>query len=164
MLIRQIFNSPGHNFVGHHGQPPGDFPLVEVANVECVAGHGLRGDRYFDFRENYKGQITFFSAEVFEKLCTHFRIKDKPPGVLRRNVIVSGVDLLSLIGREFEVQGVRFRGTQHCAPCDWMNVAFAPGAKQFLKDNAGLRAQILSDGTIAVGEARLSILSEPIQA
>jgi MOSC domain-containing protein YiiM len=155
MLIRQIFISPGHNFVGHHGQPPGDFPLVEVPNVECVAGHGLRGDRYFDFREDYKGQVTFFSAEVFEKLCAHFRIKDKPPGVLRRNVIVSGVDLLSLIGREFEIQGVRFRGTQHCAPCEWMETAFAPGAKQFLKDNAGLRAKILSDGTITVGDAKL---------
>jgi MOSC domain-containing protein YiiM len=159
MLIRQIFISPGHNFVGHHGQPPGDFPLVEVPNVECVAGHGLRGDRYFDFREDYKGQVTFFSAEVFEKLCAHFRIKDKPPGVLRRNVIVSGVDLLSLIGREFEIQGVRFRGTQHCAPCEWMNVAFAPGAEQFLKDNAGLRAKILTDGTITVGDAQL-VLAE----
>ena len=128
-----------------------------------MAGYGLRGDRYFDFRENYKGQITFLSAEVFEKLCASFGIKDKPAGVLRRNVIVSGVDLLSLIGREFEIQGVRFRGTQHCAPCEWMNTAFAPGAEQFLKNNAGLRAKILSDGTIAVGDARLSILSEPVQ-
>ena len=72
MLIRQIFISPGHNFVGHHGRPPGDFPLVEVPKVECVAGHGLRGDRYFDFREDYKGQVTFLSAEVFEKLCANF--------------------------------------------------------------------------------------------
>lgn len=160
MLIRQIFISPGHNFVGHHGRAPGEFPLVEVPNVECVAGHGLRGDRYFDFRENYKGQITFFSAEVFEKLCANFGITDKPAGVLRRNVIVSGVDLLSLIGREFEIQGVRFRGTQHCAPCEWMNIAFAPGAKEFLKDNAGLRAKILSDGTITVGDAQL-VLAEP---
>ncbi len=39
-----------------------------------------------------------------------------------------------------------------------MNVAFAPGAEQFLKDNAGLRARILSDGTITVGDARLSVL------
>ena len=116
---------------------------MEVSEVECVAGRGLRGDRYFDFREDYKGQVTFFSAEVFEKLCANFGINDKPAGVLRRNVIVSGVDLLSLIGREFEIQGVRFRGTQHCAPCEWMNIAFAPGAEQFLKDNAGLRARDL---------------------
>jgi MOSC domain-containing protein YiiM len=163
MLIRQIFISPGHNFVGHYGQPPGTFPLVEVLEVECVAGRGLRGDRYLDFRENYKGQITFFPFEVFEKLCAHFDIHDKPASVLRRNLIVSGVDLLSLIGREFEIQGVKFRGTQHCAPCEWMNLAFAPGAEQFLKDNAGLRAQILSDGMITVGEAPLSILPELIQ-
>ena len=155
--IQQIFISPGHNFVGRHGLSPRDFPLVEVAQVECVAGHGLRGDRYFDFREDYKGQITFFASEVFEKLCTHFGVKDKSAGILRRNVIVSSVDLLSLIDREFEIQGVRLLGTQHCAPCEWMNVAFAPGAEQFLKENAGLRARILSDGIISVGDARLSV-------
>ena len=76
MLIRQIFISPGHNFVGHYGQPPGSFPLVEVSEVECVAGRGLRGDRYLDYRDNYKGQITFFSTEVFEKLCANFGIHD----------------------------------------------------------------------------------------
>jgi len=161
MRIQQIFISPGHNFVGRHGMAALDFPLIEVAEVECIAGRGLRGDRYFDFRENYKGQITFFSAEVFQRLCQHFAIADKPAGVLRRNVIVSGVDLLSLVGREFEIQGIRMLGTQHCAPCGWMNVAFAPGAEQFLKENAGLRAQILSDGLISLGEASLSIRSDP---
>ena len=108
-----------------------------------------------------KGQITFLPYEVFEKLCAHFDIHEKSAGVLRRNLIVSGVDLLSLIGREFEIQGVRLRGTQHCAPCEWMNLAFAPGAEQFLKDNAGLPRPDLDDGIIAVGEARLSILSSP---
>lgn len=162
MLIRQIFLSPGHNFVGRHGLSPHDFPLVEVREAECVAGRGLRGDRYFDFGEDYKGQVTFFSTEVFEKLCANFGVDNKSGGVLRRNMIVSGVDLLSLVNREFEIQGVRLCGTQHCAPCAWMNVAFAPGAEEFLKDNAGLRARILSDGKITVGEARLS-LSEPLQ-
>jgi MOSC domain-containing protein YiiM len=160
VFVRQIFISPGHNYFGHHGKAPDDYPLVEIPRIECVAGHGIRGDRFYDYRKNYKGQITFFASEVFEKLCANFGIKDKPPGVLRRNVIVAGVDLFSLIGREFEIQGVRFRGTQHCAPCEWMNVAFAPGAQQFLKNNAGLRAQILSDGTIAVGDAQL-VLAEP---
>jgi MOSC domain-containing protein YiiM len=160
VFIRQIFISPGHNYFGHYGKAPDDYPLVEVPRIECVAGQGIRGDRFYDFRKNYKGQITFFSSEVFEKLCANFGVKDKPAGVLRRNVIVSGVDLLSLIGREFEIQRVRFRGTQHCAPCEWMNGAFAPGAEHFLKDNAGLRAQILSDGTIAVGDAQL-VLAEP---
>jgi MOSC domain. len=157
VVIHQIFISSEHNFVGHHGEEPGNSPLIERQRIDCVAGKGLAGDRYFNHREDYKGQITFFSAEVFEKLCANFGINDKSIGVLRRNVIVSDIDLLSLIGCDFEIQGVKFHGTQHCAPCEWMDVAFAPGAKEFLKTNAGLRAKILTDGSISVGEARLVI-------
>jgi MOSC domain-containing protein YiiM len=158
--IEQIFISPAHNFVGHYGQAPGTSPLVEKERIECVAGQGLLGDRYFNHREDYKGQITFFSAEIFERLRARFGIREKPAGVLRRNVIVSGVDLLSLIGCEFEIQGVKFRGTQHCAPCEWMDVAIAPGAKEFLKENGGLRAKILTDGELHVGDAQLRIVKD----
>ena len=160
MVIRQIFISAGHNYFGHHGRAPDDFPLVEVEQVECVAGHGIRGDRFFDYRDDYKGQITFFSHEVFEKLTAHFGLKDKSAGVLRRNVVVSGVNLNDLIGEEFSIQGVRFRGKAHCKPCYWMNQAVAPGAEEFLQGKGGLRAQILSDGVIAVGDAQL-VLAEP---
>jgi len=51
-----------------------------------------------------------------------------------------------VIGREFEIQGVRFHGTEECRPCYWMEQAFAPGANEFLKGRGGLRAEILSDG------------------
>jgi MOSC domain-containing protein YiiM len=160
MFIRQIFISPGHNYFGHHGKPPDDFPLVEVARIDCVAGHGIRGDRFYDYKDNYKGQITFFSFEVFERLARHFGLPQKSPGALRRNVIVSGIDLNDLIGEEFSVQGIRLRGTGHCRPCYWLDQAFGPGTEEFLKGNGGLRAEILSDGAIAVGEAEL-LLTEP---
>lgn len=160
MFIRQIFISPGHNFFGHHGKPPDDYPLVEVPRIECVAGHGIRGDRFYDYRENYKGQITFFSSEVFAKLAGHFGLTSKSPGVLRRNIIVSGIDLLELIGEEFAIQGVRLRGTGHCKPCYWLDQAFAPGTEEFLEENGGLRAEILSDGAITIGDAQL-VLAEP---
>jgi len=160
MIIRQIFISPGHNYFGHHGRAPDNFPLLEVAQIECVAGSGIRGDRFYDYRDDYKGQITFFSLEVFEKLASHFRLTNKSPGDLRRNVLVSGVNLNDLIGEEFSIQGVPLRGTAHCKPCYWMNQAIAPGAEKFLQGNGGLRAQILSDGVIAVGDAQL-VLTEP---
>ena len=160
MLIRQIFISSGHNYFGHHGKPPDNFPLVEVHRIECVAGHGIRGDRFYDYRDNYKGQITFFSLEVFEKLALHFGLTGKSPGLLRRNVIVSGIDLNDLIGEEFSIQGVRLRGTGHCRPCYWLDQAFAPGTEEYLKGNGGLRAEILSDGAIAVGDAQL-LLAAP---
>jgi MOSC domain-containing protein YiiM len=160
MLIRQIFISPGHNYFGHHGKPPEDFPLVEVPRIDCVASHGIRGDRFYDYKDNYKGQITFFSLEIFEKLARHFGLTTKSAGELRRNVIVSGIDLNELIGEGFSIQGVRLRGTGHCRPCYWLDQAFAPGTEDFLEGNGGLRAEILSDGAIAVGEAQL-LLAEP---
>jgi MOSC domain-containing protein YiiM len=161
MFIRQIFISSGHNYFGHHGRRPDDHPLVEVPRIECVAGRGIRGDRFYDYRDDYKGQITFFSFEIFEKLRNHFGLKDKSPGALRRNVIVSGANLNDLIGQEFSIQGVRLRGTAHCRPCYWLNHAIAPGAEEFLAGNGGLRAQILTDGQIALGEAEL-VLTEPL--
>ena len=160
MLIRQIFISPGHNYFGHHGRRPDDYPLVEVQRIECVARRGIRGDRFYDYRDNYKGQITFFSFEVFERLARHFGLTSKSAGALRRNVIVSGIDLNDLIGEEFSIQGVRLRGTGHCRPCYWLDQAFAAGTEQFLKGNGGLRAEILTDGDIAVGDAQL-LLAEP---
>ncbi len=150
-----MFISPGHNYFGHHGRAPDDYPLIEVDRIECVAGHGIRGDRFFDYKDNYKGQITFFSLEVFERLRAKFPEMDKGAGVLRRNVIVSGVDLNALIGEEFELQGVRFRGTAHCKPCYWLDTAFAPGTEKALAGNGGLRALILTSGWLTTGAAEL---------
>ena len=148
--IRHIFISPGHNFVGHHGKPPGDSPTVELSEARCIAGRGIEGDRYLDFKDDYKGQVTFFAREVFDRMCAQFGIRDKSPGVLRRNLITEGADLNALIGAEFEVQGVRFLGTQECAPCHWMNTVFTEGAEAALKGHGGLRAKILSDGVLCV--------------
>ncbi len=150
MKIWHLYISPGHNFFGHHEKPPGDHATLEVQEVDCVAGHGIQGDRFFDFKENYKGQITFFAQEVFAALCAELKLSGKSPGLARRNVLVEGVDLNALIGVDFEIQGVHFRGMTQCAPCYWMDRAFSPGAEQFLQNRGGLRAQILTSGKLCV--------------
>jgi len=122
--------------------------MIEVPVIECVAGRGIHGDRYLDFKDNYKGQITFFSLDVFDELCTALGVHDCSPAAARRNVITRGIDLNGFIDKEFEIQGVRFYGTEESAPCYWMDRAFAPGAQVFLKGNGGLRARILSDGKL----------------
>lgn len=148
--VRNLFISPGHNFFGRQNQPAGEHPTLEVVEIECVAGHGIRGDRFFDFKQDYKGQATFFAQEVFEAMCAELKIVGKSPGASRRNIVAEGVDLNALVGTEFEVQGVRFRGTAECSPCHWMDAAFAPGAEKFLHRRGGLRAQILTDGILRV--------------
>lgn len=150
--------SPGHNYFGHHGAPAGTEPILEVESVECVAGRGLRGDRFFDFKPDYKGQITFFALETFEALAAALGVVGGRPVAVRRNVFTRGVDLLALVEREFELQGVRFRGSEECRPCEWMDAAVAPGAHEWLKGRGGLRARILSDGPLRRGEGVLRVL------
>jgi MOSC domain-containing protein YiiM len=151
VLIRQLCISSGHNFFGHHGKPAGGNRIVSVSEIECVAGRGIRGDRFFDFKENYRGQITFFAMEEFASLCAALSVRNKTPSVLRRNVITAGMDLNRLIGEEFEIQGVRFRGNEECKPCYWMDQAFGCGAEELLRGHGGLRASILTGGTLRAG-------------
>lgn len=125
--------------------------MVEVPEVECHAGHGLKGDRFFDHKKNYRGQVTFFQQEVYEDLQSMLQVYDRQPDVFRRNIIVSGIDLNLLIGDRFTLQGVEFEGTEECSPCYWMDRAFAPGAKEALHNRGGLRAKIITDGTLKTG-------------
>jgi MOSC domain-containing protein YiiM len=148
LQVLRLFISPGHNFFGHHGKPPGKHPTLEVPSVRCVSGLGIEGDRFFDYKDRYKGQITFFSREVYDQLCGQLNVHDKSPGVFRRNVFCAGVDLNTLVGKDFLLQGIQFRGRQECSPCYWMDEAFGPGAEAFLKGRGGLRAEILSAGEL----------------
>ena len=150
MRIRHIFISPGHNFVGHHGKPPSENPTLDVREARMLAGRGIEGDRYLDFKDDYKGQVTFFEWEVYERMIEKFSVIGKGPEIFRRNIITKFIYLNSLIGIDFEVQGVRFLGTQESAPCHWMNEIFAEGAEEALKGHGGLRAKILCDGVLRV--------------
>ena len=53
MNIAALYVSPGHNYFGHHGLPPGDNPVVSVPAVECLAGRGLAGGRFQDYKQDY---------------------------------------------------------------------------------------------------------------
>jgi len=148
--IRHLFISPGHNYFGHHGQPAGGHPILRREEIECVAGRGIRGDRFLDYKPDYKGQITFYAWENLVRMWDELGIPEnaRDPAATRRNVITTGFDPGEWIGREFEIQGVRFLGTEECRPCYWMNGAIHPQAEEWMRGRGGLRARILSDGTL----------------
>jgi len=150
--LLEIWISPGNDFRGHHGMGRGEHGIRSVAEVECVAGMGLRGDRYFGYQPDFKGQVTLFDAAAVDAVREHFSRPDLSSSVFRRNLIVRGVDLASWVGRKFRFQGIEFEASEECKPCDWMDVAVAPGAEEFLKSRCrgGLRARILSNGTLHV--------------
>jgi MOSC domain-containing protein YiiM len=93
--------------------------------------------------------VTFFSLEVFDAMRRELNLIEAQPALIRRNVLISGVDLTTLIGREFEIQGVRFAGVEECRPCAWMNLAFAHARPEsWLKGRGGLRARVLTNGVL----------------
>jgi molybdopterin-guanine dinucleotide biosynthesis protein A len=151
LTVERIFLSVGHNYFGHFGGPSGSHAIVEVDAVKCIAGRGLRGDRFFDYKPDYKGQVTLFSAEVFAQLEREFNLSGASPAALRRNVLVRGADLNALRGEEFELQGVPLLGVEECKPCAWMDEALGPGAEAWLRGRGGLRCRILSDGWLRTG-------------
>jgi MOSC domain-containing protein YiiM len=150
VTLRHIFISTGHNFVGRHGLEPNSHPMESVDRVECVAGRGLRGDRFFDHKPDYKGQVTLFSASVFQELCAWAGNPGLDPTVLRRNLIVEHPDLNQLIGREFSLQGVTLCGVEECRPCYWMDRVVGLGTEEWLRGRGGLRCRIVTDGWLQV--------------
>jgi MOSC domain-containing protein YiiM len=154
MEIVRLYHSPEHIYRGHMGMPAGTAPMTEVQRIRLIAGRGVEGDRYSKL-DGAKGQVTFFAEETWLRLCDQLGVADRQSDVFRRNIIVRGADLNGLIGREFEVQGIRFHGVEHCKPCFWMEQAFSPGTLALLDEwkAGGLRASVLSGGWIAVGAA-----------
>lgn len=155
--VQGIYISAGHSFYWREPGAPADYTMEARERVECVAGKGLRGDRFFGFKENFKGQVTFFSEEILEAVRDHVGGDRCPPWATRRNVLVSGIDLNRLIGQRFSIGQVVFEGSEECAPCDWMDHAIGAGARQFLKGQGGLRARVVESGFLEAGPASLSI-------
>jgi MOSC domain-containing protein YiiM len=157
--IEHITISPGHNFVGHHGKPPGSNPVIHKDSVNLIAGQGIEGDRYSKREEGHRSQITFFDLATIDALSA-FAGKQVPPETVRRNVFVRGIDLPSLVGKTFSIQGIQFLGVDPCPPCEWMDKMMGEGAKDLMKGRGGLRAKILENGSLSTGPAELEILSE----
>lgn len=153
--LLEIWISDGNDFRGRHEKGRLDHGIRGVPEIECVAGMGLRGDRYFGYKPDFKGQVTFFDADAVQAVRERFSMPGLSSALFRRNLIVRGVDLGGWVGKRFRFQGVEFEGSEECKPCYWMDETVATGAEEFLKENfrGGLRARILSDGWVRVNSA-----------
>ena len=127
--------------------------LIEIPHVRVLAGAGIEGDRYFQV----PGQnITLVEAEVIEEFDANFGTRHEL-SCTRRNLVTRGVRLSPLVGKEFNVGNVRLRGVELCEPCIGLgnamaSEAVAPAAVvKYLAHRAGIRAELLSSGTIATG-------------
>ena len=105
-----------------------------------------------------KGQITFFDAAAYEAVKERFDLPELEPCAFRRNVVMKGVDLNTLIGKRFQIGDVVFEGSEEAKPCYWMDEACAPGVEEFLRGKGGLRCRIRTGGTLTRGGDSLAIV------
>ena len=137
--------------------PAAEGTMVAVSAVRAVPGAGLEGDRYFlkvGTYSNHPGtgrHVTLIESEAFEALKRDYGI-DLEPASGRRNIVTRGVPLNHLVGREFEVGATRLRGTRLCEPCSHLEGLTRKGVVRGLVHRGGLRADILAEGTIRVGD------------
>jgi MOSC domain-containing protein YiiM len=132
--------------------------LERVDEARVVAGSGIEGDRYFGAADEPGQNLTLVEAEEIERFNreqgTAFDLS-----CTRRNVVTRGVRLAALVGREFTVGAVRLRGVELCEPCLTLGRALESpglppaGVVRALAHRAGIRADVLASGTIAVGAA-----------
>ena len=137
--------------------PEGGAPTTAVDEVRAVPGRGLEGDRNFlpapgPTHKNPDDELTLFSVEHLADAVREYG-PDLGPGDTRRNVATRGVPINDLVGREFTIGEVRARGIELCEPC--LHLAEVTGDRRILKalvHRGGLRAQILTEGSIRPGD------------
>jgi MOSC domain-containing protein YiiM len=135
-----------------------DVPMQEVTEAFAVAGRGLEGDRYNS--GSGKRGVTLIQAEhlpVIAALSGHEKIA---PATLRRNLVISGVPLTSLIGKRFRIGEVLLEGTDHCDPCERMEKALGQGGFNAMSGHGGLCARILQGGKISLGDSLNVVLQQ----
>jgi MOSC domain-containing protein YiiM len=131
--------------------------LGSVPEARVVPGKGIEGDRYFDGSgtwSNHPGtgrEVTLIEAEAIEAITGESKI-ELQPGDARRNLVTRGVPLSHLVGREFRVGEVRFKGMRLCEPCEHLESLTRKGVNSALLHRGGLRAEAISEGTIRTGD------------
>ena len=131
-------------------------PTFAVGQVVAIPGAGLDGDRYaLKTGTFYKPQpdyeLTLIEAEAIEALRRDYQI-ELAAGEARRNIVTRNVPLNHLVGREFAIGEVQIRGIRLCEPCDHLQKVTGKPVIKGLLHRGGLRAQILTPGTIRVGD------------
>ena len=131
--------------------------LESVAEVRAIPGKGLEGDRYFrgegSFSKNPGGgrQVTLVASEMLDLLQREHGIALQPADT-RRNLVTKGVLLNDLVGQVFQVGSVRMKGVRLAEPCEHLERLTQKGVIKGLVHRAGLRADILDEGVLRVGD------------
>lgn len=143
-----------------HITPKAEGDLRPIDSVRAHPGRGLEGDRYFNIAGTFNKpgkelhpsqEATLIEIEALEGLQREHGLSVSP-AQSRRNILTQGIRLNDLLHKEFVVGGVRMKGVKLCHPCDYLESRTHAGVKAGLENRGGLRAQVLTEGVIRVGD------------
>lgn len=126
-------------------------PLQVMNHVEVIADHGLAGDHKAT-RAGGKRQVTLIQCEHLAVVAQLLRRDAVDPTLLRRNLLVSGVNLVALKDTRFRIGEVLFECTGPCEPCSRMEEVLGVGGYNAMRGHGGITARVLAGGLIAVGD------------
>ena len=140
-------------------------PMQRVDSVSAIAGVGLEGDRHATGSGTFSRgsakpgnphfprdrQVTLIESEAIEAVNRDCELEFEA-AQSRRNLLVRGVPLNHLIGKEFVIGEVRIRGLRLCEPCGHLEKLTVSGIEKALLHRGGLRAEILTTGTLRSGD------------
>lgn len=133
-------------------------PTTAVDAVHAVPGKGLEGDRYFNLTGTFcdnpgpSYEVTLIEIEAVDAMRRDYKVELSAADI-RRNIVTRGVALNHLVGREFKVGAVTLRGIRLCEPCAHLEKLTRQGVITGLIHRGGLRAQVLTEGAIRVGDS-----------
>ena len=153
LRLRGCFPRPGRvEWIGL--RPRREQEMEVLASVLAVPGRGLEGDRYRGSRG--VREVSLIQSEHLPVIARLAGLDEVLPSVLRRNILVSGVNLSALIGRSFRIGDALLHGTGACHPCSRMEAALGPGGCNAMRGHGGITARVVEQGGIAVGDALIA--------
>ncbi len=137
-------------------RPATRLPTIVTEQVEAQPGEGLVGDR-FTFKADGKRQVTLIQQEHLQAVARFLGIDKADPAIIRRNIVVSGVNLLALEGKKFRLGTALLEMTGPCEPCEKMEAALGPGGYTAMIGHGGITAKVLEAGVIRVGDSLVPV-------
>jgi MOSC domain-containing protein YiiM len=122
---------------------------VQTAHLQV--GGGLVGDRYKGNPES-KRQVTLIQSEHLEVIGELMGVQGVDPALLRRNLLISGINLLALQRAQFRIGSTLLEGTGQCHPCSRMESSLGPGGYNAMRGHGGITAKVIEAGQISVGD------------
>ena len=154
---------PSPSLVAIYVAPDAGAPVERLEAARALAGRGLEGDRYAAGIGSYsrwpgRGRaVTLIAAEALAEAESIFGVRVSA-GEHRRNLVVAGADLRSLLGGRFRIGGALFEGARVCAPCKYLvRVTGQERVFEALVGRGGIRAEVVEGGRLAVGDALVPV-------